>query len=400
MKKRSLEKNIKELALGNDKMAFISGPRQVGKTTLAKMLVGKNGIYHNWDDITFRRKWTKAPRETMPDKNGTGVIYDEIHKTNKWKSTLKGIYDTKKSDGPIIVTGSARLDIYRKGSDSLMGRYFNFRLHPFSLGEITHCSIPSPSNIVDRALDLKKSKVAQDGWKNLCKFGGFPEPFLKQSEKFYNIWRQGRLVKVVREDLRDLSNIPELAKIEMLISLMPERVASPLSITSLREDLEVSYDAMKRWLRYLRELYYHFELKPWAKKIPRSLKKESKLYLWDWAECEDEGAKFENIIASHLIKACHIWTDSGEGVFNLFYLKNKQKQEIDFLITKNNKPFLPIECKLNSTNFTSNFNSFNKHLNLPECVQIVNKSNVKLVSNIDGYRCTIISADQFLRALP
>lgn len=400
MKHRSLQKNIQELAIDNGKMAFISGPRQVGKTTLSKILIGKSGIYHNWDDINFRRLWTKSPKQTMPDKSGIGVIFDEIHKTNKWKSTLKGIYDTKEIDVPIIVTGSARLDIYRKGSDSLMGRYFNFRLHPFSLGEITHNSVPAPDNIVDRALDFNTSKVAHDGYNNLMKFGGFPEPFLKQSEKFYNIWRQGRLEKVVREDLRDLSNIPELAKIEMLMSIMPERVASPLSITSFREDLEVSYDAMSRWLRYLRELYYHFELRPWSKKIPRSLKKESKLYLWDWAECENEETKFENMVASHLLKACHYWTDSGEGAFDLFYLKDKQKHEIDFLITKNKQPFLPIECKLNATNISSNFHSFNKHLKLRNIVQIVNKSNIKSVKNIDECRYVVISADQFLRSFP
>ena len=400
MKKRSLTEHINELAIKNDKMAFISGPRQVGKTTLSKQLVGKNGIYNNWDDIQFRRIWTKHPNESLPKKSGVGVIYDEIHKTNKWKSTLKGIYDTKKVNCPIIVTGSARLDIYRKGSDSLMGRYFNFRLHPFSLGELLHKTIPSPEDIVNKALDLNKSRIASEAWSSLSEFGGFPEPFIKQSAKFYNIWRQGRLTKVVREDLRDLSNIPELGKIEMLISIMPERVASPLSIVSLREDLEVSYDAMKRWLQYLQQLYYHFELKPWSKKIPRSLKKESKLYLWDWAENDDDGAKFENIVASHLLKACHYWTDSGEGNFDLFYLKDKQKHEIDFLITKNGNPFLPIECKLNSTNLSPNLYAFSKHLNLPESVQLVNKSNVKSTIEKDNSRYTVISADQFFRVLP
>jgi predicted AAA+ superfamily ATPase len=371
-----------------------------GKTTLSKQIIGKNGLYHNWDDIQFRRIWTKHPNKTLPIKNGVGVIYDEIHKTNKWKSTLKGIYDTREVICPIIVTGSARLDVYRKGSDSLMGRYFNFRLHPFSLGELLHKTILSPKNIVNRALDLNKSKLATEAWSSLSKFGGFPEPFIKQSAKFYNIWRQGRITKVVREDLRDLSNIPELAKIEMLISIMPERVASPLSIVSLREDLEVSYDAMKRWLQYLQQLYYHFELKPWSKNIPRYLKKESKLYLWDWAENDNEGTKFENIVAFHLLKACHYWTDSGEGNFDLFYLKDKQKREIDFLITKNNKPFLPIECKLNSSNLSPHLYTFNKYLKLPESVQLVNKSNVKSTIEKDGCRYTVISADQFFRVLP
>ena len=223
------------------------------------------------------------PTILFTSEDGVGVIYDEIHKTNKWKRTLKGIYDTKEVNCPIVVTGSARLDTYRKGSDSLMGRYFNFRLHPLTLGELLYGEVGSPDNLVNRALDMDKSPSSLDAWKSLLRFGGFPEPYLKQSQKFYNIWHQGRLAKMIREDLRDLSNIVEIGKIEMLISIMPERVASPLSITSLREDLEVSYATIKNWLSYLRDLYYHFEIRPWSKKVVRSLKKESKLYLWDWA---------------------------------------------------------------------------------------------------------------------
>ena len=166
------------------------------------------------------------------------------------------------------------------------------------------------------------------------------------------------MIRIVREDLRDLSRIPELSKIEMLISLLPERVASPLSLTSLKENLETSYDTVKRWMIYLKELYYHFEIKPWSKNISRSLRKEGKMYLWDWSEVKDEGARFENMVASHLLKTCHYWTDTGEGHFQLFYLKTKEKKEIDFLIVRDGKPWLPIECKLNNTSISSSVQTF------------------------------------------
>lgn len=185
----------------------------------------------------------------------------------------------------------------------------------------------------------------------------------------------------------------------MLISLIPEKVSNPLSLTSLKEDLEVSYDTAKRWMLYLNQLYYHFELKPWSKNISRSLKKESKLYLWDWSEVKNEGAKFENMVASHLIKACHYWTDTGEGCFELYYLKTKDKKEIDFLVVKDGIPWFPIECKLNNTTPSSNFSTFN----LPTVntyFQLVNKPNVLINKNIGGKKIIICSANQFLRYFP
>ncbi|KYG66319.1 hypothetical protein AZI86_04490 [Bdellovibrio bacteriovorus] len=183
----------------------------------------------------------------------------------------------------------------------------------------------------------------------LFKFSGFPEPYFANSEKIHRLWRSGWTEKIIREDLRDLSRIPELSQVEMLVSLLPDKIGSPLSIQSLREDLEVSHDTVSRWLKYLNELFYFFELKPWTKSIPRSLKKEGKIYLYDWTEIDSPGIKFENMVASHLLKACNFWTDTGEGAFELFYLRNKEKQEIDFLIVRDKKPWLCVEAKYSET---------------------------------------------------
>ena len=385
-------------------MAFITGPRQVGKTTLAKMLSGDNGKYCNWDDLDFRRVWTKSPKSIIQGlKVNSTLILDEIHRIFKWKQNLKGLYDTLEQSMRIVITGSARLDIYKKGSDSLMGRYLGLRLHPFSLGEMLSDKLPSPEDIVDvmeQGSASPSSKDCLEAWDDLWAYGGFPEPLLGSSQRILNLWQKGRIDKIVREDLRDLSRIPELSKIEMLVALLPERVAGPLGLASLREDVEASYDAVRRWMQYLRELYYHFELRPWAKRLARTLKRESKLYLWDWSEVKNAGARFENISASHLLKACHYWTDTGEGKFKLHYLKTKDKREVDFLISKDDNPWMAIECKLENTNLSPHLSWFASALDIPISIQLVNRPNLFEQKKIGEQKVWVCSAPFFFRYLP
>jgi len=289
MIKRYISASICDLALKRGKMVFLSGPRQVGKTTLSKMIRGSSaGVYGNWDDIEFRRKWTKSPRRIVADlESGSYLLLDELYKAKGWKRGLKGLYDTLDVKINIIVTGSARLGVFFKGGDSLMGRYFGFRLHPLSLSELTRRKPLSPKSALQMA--LKNPSHQSDHKKilnTLYQRGGFPEPYFERAEKVRNIWKASRIEKIVREDLRDLSRIPELSQVEMLISLLPEKVGSPLSLQSLKEDLEVSHDTVKRWMTYLNSLYYFFEVKPYSKNLKRSLRKEGKIYLWDWSEIE------------------------------------------------------------------------------------------------------------------
>lgn len=381
---RSIFDPIEELALRRHKMAFICGPRQVGKTTLAKAFAPlySQTLYKNWDEPSFRRQWSRDPNAMVEEfdlastKTTRLLLLDEIHKARGWKRQLKGLFDEWNKDLNIIVTGSARLNVFRKGGDSLMGRYVLFRLHPLSVGELLHKKDPlSPDEWRDRVLQ-KNDPADPEPLASLFKYSGFPEPYFARSDKILNIWRRGRLEKIIREDLRDLSRLPELSQVEMLASLLPPRVGSPMSVQNLREDLEVSHHTVNRWLNYLKELYYCFEIKPWTKSVPRSLKKEGKFYLYDWTEVEDEGARFENLVASHLLKACHFWTDTGEGIFDLHYLRNKEKQEIDFLIIKNKKPWLAIESKLSETTIDQKvFKKFSDYLGCP-IIQIVRKENI------------------------
>lgn len=308
-------------------MAFVGGPRQVGKTTLALGLLGRNATerhpaYLNWD-----RLGVAAPlrRGELPPSQPL-IVFDEIHKYSRWRNLLKGIYDTEKSVRKIIVTGSARLDYYRKGGDSLVGRYRYFRLHPFSLREMNR----TPSRA-----DLEA----------LLKFSGFPEPLFRQSETAHRIWRRDRLCRVVREDLRDLEHVREISLVEHLTDLLPSKVGSPLSIKSLREDLQVDHKTVERWIQILENLYVCFRVSPYGAPKVRAVKKERKLYLWDWSSVEDPGPRFENLVASHLLKYCH-WIEDTEGYsMELRYLRDTDKREVDFVVLKDRRPIFAVECK-------------------------------------------------------
>lgn len=442
---RYLEPAIETICFQAHKMAFVSGPRQCGKTTMAKLLLKQRGAtrggYYNWDDTKFRRLWIKDPSLVLPtviQDNKPMLVLDELHKAKFWKRSLKGIYDTQDHACDILVTGSARLNIYRKESDSLMGRYYHFRLHPFSMAEFIRFVIAhktadtfelsvmkgaqalspdfyarTPARLITDLFDpnfvqrvemlLSKTLNAfpymEESLEKLYEFGPFPEPLFAANTRTLNLWRRNRVEKIIREDLRDLSRLPELSQVEMLASLLPERVAQPLSMQGLSEDIGVAYTTIKRWLNYLHELYYAFSIKPYATSLPRTLKKESKLYLWDWTAIEDPGARYENLIAAHLLKYCDYFTDTGEGLFELRYLRNKEKHEIDFLITKNHKPFLPIDAKLSDEQPSSAWPKFMKYLKCSVGLQVVKQPHVFRIHEYEGYKILVISAPTFLHLL-
>lgn len=358
MKKRYLMPEIEDLAFADRKIALLSGPRQCGKTTLGRMLLERrrDGAYWNWDDVDFRRLWARDPRAVLPTPGRRGrplLVLDEIHKDRRWKGTLKGLYDTLEAPCDILVTGSARLTVYTraKTTDSLLGRYREFRLHPFSLPELKGSAPPEPDHVIQRLFERALPRRAADQrlLEDLLQYGPFPEPLLAQDERRARLWRRARETAVVREDLRDLSRIPELGRVEMLVALLPARVGSRFSPNAVREDLEVSFDTVRRWMSSLQELYLAFEIKPYARRVPRSLKREGKVYLWDYGSVPRGPARLENLVASHLLKACHYWTDTGWGDFRLHYLRTKDGHEIDFLVVRDGEPWLPVEVKSGET---------------------------------------------------
>ncbi len=378
MKERSLAMAIEDLAFSDHKIALVSGPRQCGKTTLAKMMLARRraGVYRNWDEIEFRRAWAKSPSSIVPKPHGGEtplVVLDEIHKERLWKRNLKGVFDTLKRPCDFLVTGSARLNVYAKGSDSLLGRHYSFRLHPFSVREMDRPDVQAPDEMLENLFSGadRRRNSDEENLAALMTYGPFPKPLLDQNARKAMLWRRNREQLVVREDLRDLSRLPDLGRIEMMTALLPERVGSPFSPASLARDLEASIPSIARWMAYLKALYYAFEVKPYSRSIARSLRDQGKMYLWDYGAIRDKAARFENLVASHLLKTCQFWTDTGEGVFELFYLRDKEKREIDFLVVRDGVPWLPVEAKLNETEPSSSWRKFAGMLPCKAGLQIV-----------------------------
>lgn len=377
-----------------EKMVFISGPRQVGKTTLA-VNIGKNVyaqkfLYLNWDDRIDRRNILDERFESEKQL----LIFDEIHKYKNWKTYLKGIYDKHKNDFDIVVTGSARLDIYRRGGDSLLGRYRRYRLHPLSLNELRGKKGKTGPFKALKFDDVTTTKeVALLG--RLMKFGGFPEIYLKQSEKELRRWHNERPDLLIKEDIRDIENIRDLSGLQVLAELLPEKVGSPLSINAISEDLSVNYRTAALWIDVLERFYFHFRVYPYQNKKIKSLKKEAKLYLWDWSELKDEGLKFENLVASHLLKFTDYLFDAEGFDACLYYLRDIEQREVDFLMTVDNKPWFAVEVKSSSKNISKSLGYFRERLGIPFSYQVVNEGKIDFIK--DSIR--VISADKFFTAL-
>jgi len=316
--KRYLEKQVKTDL--KRKMVFVGGARQVGKTTMAQSILTPKGKYLNWD-ITPDRE--KILRFEIPDARL--IVFDEIHKYRKWRNFLKGLYDSRGKDTQILVTGSARLDYYRFGGDSLQGRYHYLRLHQLTLAE----------------LGINNQK----DFNQLLTLGGFPEPYLEGSEKQAKRWSREYRARLVREDLASLEAVKNLGTIELMMMRLPELVGSPLSLNSLREDLDVSHRAVSNWMEILERLYAVFRLSPLGLPKIKAVKKEQKHYHYDWSVVEDDGARFENLVAVHLLKWVHYLQDTEAKDIELHYVRDETGREVDFALTEKGKITTLIECK-------------------------------------------------------
>ncbi len=331
------------------KMVFVGGPRQVGKTTLCLGFLNpplpSNPAYLNWDDIQ-----TKPIIKYGPLPSASIILLDEIHKFKQWRNLLKGFYDKQRDTKNFLITGSARLDHYRRGGDSLLGRYRYLRLHPFSIAEL---KLSSQSDLTD-----------------LIRFGGFPEPYFLKSEKEHKLWKRERLYRIVNDDIRDLEGVREFSKIETLAEALPGRVGSPLSIKSLSEDLEVNFGSVEKWVQILEAVYYCYRILPYGAPKIRAVKKERKLYLWDWSTIEDPGSRFENLVASHLLKYCHFIEDTEGDSMELRFLRDTDKREIDFVVIKSGKALFAVECKHGEKSVSPHIHYFRDRTAIPAFYQV------------------------------
>lgn len=358
-----------------EKMVFVGGPRQVGKTFLSKA-IGANHAggfsYLNWDDDDDRGVILSKefPRAGL-------LILDELHKNRRWRQLLKGLYDKNRESLQILVTGSARLDYYRFGGDSLQGRYHYLRMHPLSVREL---------GLENQAQLLQ-----------LFKLGGFPEPYFSGSEVKARRWSRTYRQRLIREDLAALEKTEDLARVELMAMRLPDLVGSPLSINGLREDLEVSHATATKWLQILERLYHVYRVTPFGSPKIKSVKKEFKHYHYDWSLVADQGARFENFVGSHLLKWCH-WLEDTEGLdMELRYFRDREQREVDFVVIQEKKPILFCEAKAADTKFSSHLRYLKHKFPGVRAVQVV-LQDVEAKFDADGLE--LVSALDLLSSLP
>lgn len=334
----------------NKKMVFLVGPRQVGKTHLAKTIAKQfhHAQYFNWDHIPDRM--IIQQQSWLPDT--ALLILDELHKMPKWKNYLKGLYDTKPDALKILVTGSARLDVFKKAGDSLAGRYFAHHLLPLS---------PSELNQMGHTIDLQK----------LMQRGGFPEPYLAELDSDANRWRTQYIDSLITIDVLDFETIHDIRAIRTIFELLRARVGSPISYDAIARDVSISPNTVKKYIYILESLYIIFKITPYSKNVARSLLKQPKIYFFDNALVKgDKGCQFENMTAINLLKHVYSMQDYEGKNYSLQYLRDKEKREVDFVLVNDEKIEKIIEAKLSDDTLSDNLYYFSNQYHLP-ATQIV-----------------------------
>jgi len=359
---------LKEHLSENRQMAFVSGPRQVGKTSVC---LGLATVCLNWDDQDARTLILRGPAAVAAaaglhklSANKRIVAFDEIHRYARWKTFLKGFFDVYGGTAGIVVTGSSRLDVFKRGGDSLMGRYFLYRMHPFSVAELTSPAVRKEILSPPRPLPEKE-------WDALWSYGGFPEPFVRRDARFSRRWQTLRQSQLLREDVRELTRIQEIDQLVALASLLASRSGQQVVYASLAKEVRVSENTVRAWIGALSALHHGFLVKPWHRSVAAAIRKEPKWFLRDWSRIEDAGQRAETFVGCHLLKAVEGWTDLGLGQFELFYIRDKQKREVDFLVTRDQKPWFLVEVKQSDTALSPSLDFMQRQIRAKHAFQVV-----------------------------
>lgn len=378
-------------------MVFLSGPRQVGKTTLCE---GLQTSYLNWDNggdraviLSGEEEVAKHSGLEIARKSQPVLTFDELHHYKHWKRFLKGFFDAYGKKAKILVTGSARLNVFKRGGDSLMGRYFPYRMHPLSLGELIR------TDIGETEVRPVPDSISEKDWTRLQTFGGFPEPFTRADMMFLRRWQRLRFEQLMREDIRKDTAIREIDQIEAMARILAERSGEQVVYSSLGGEVQVNEITVRNWIATLASFFYGFCVKPWSRSVANSIRKTPKWYLRDWSGIRDVGKRNETLVACHLLKAVEYWTDMGFGDYELYYLRDKQKREVDFLVSRDGNPWFLVEVKTSDTNLVPELAHFQKMTGARHAFQVVFDLPFEQVNVFEYTEPVVVSARTFLSQL-
>ena len=360
------------------KMVVLTGPRQVGKTTLSRQLVDElaGSQYLNHDVVAHRAViLAQSWRVSAPL-----LVLDEIHKMRDWKSWLKGVADGRTPGQQLLVTGSARMDTFRQSGESLVGRYFRLRLHPLSVREWSEqMQVPASAALT-----------------HLLNRGGFPEPALATSDADAQRWRADYFSGLVREDVLEFSRLQEVNAMRLFADMLRSRVGSPLSLASLSRDLGVSSVTLAKYLDILQALFIVFVVRPWHRNIARATLQAPKVYFFDTGLVQgDEGIRFENLVACHLLKNVQWQQDTRGAAVGLHYIRTKDDSEIDFCLSEGDALTHLVECKLSDTKAQRTLIRFAAEWPQAQAVQLVRECRAEA----DVGRVQVRDAAPWLAAL-
>ena len=326
-------------------------------------------------------------------------VFDELHKNRSWRNWLKGVFDLHGARHAILVTGSARLDAYRRGGDSLQGRYFLHRMHPITFSEM--CGAAPPERL-DAIADLPVAppRGARETLEAMLRLGGFPEPLVRGSDRWAARWRLAYGARLVREDVRDLESLRDLDKVETLFDRLPETVGSLLSVNALREDLEVAFETAASWVGVLERLYAVFRVAPLGAPRIKAIKKAQKLYFWDWARVPGEPARAENLVLFHLLRLCH-WIEDVHGEkAELRFFRDAAGHEVDAVVLRGRRPFLAVEVKLNDAPLSPGLSYLVERVGVAHAFQVSLRGTVDRIVRAGRSRVRLVPAARFLANLP
>ena len=403
---RPLYRHIFKELLKEKRMVFMAGARRVGKTTLGEM-IGQgftNRVYLNWEIPEQRTRLIRSPtffeELERKDESAPLVMLDEINRHRGWRRYLKGAYDRFQNRYQFLIAGSSRLDDPQRQGDSLSGRYYLLQLWPFTQAELGRANLP-PEEFFANPLQVRMERYPElrEIWQALSEHSGFPEPYLSGRTTAYRRWSSAYAEQLIREDIRDMTGVKAIAELETLYHLLPPQVGRLLSMPALAQGLQVAYNTIRSWLLTLQRFFAVFSLAPWSRDVPRAIREGQKIYLGDVPRVRDPEARFENMVALELCRAVSSWNEMGYGRFNLNFIRTKDQQEVDFILSDDGRPFLLVDARAQDHHPSAALMKFQAALRVP-AVQLVRAAEgYRRVSN-DDQSILIAPACQYIAGLP